>query len=302
MRKTLAAAGGLAALVIAAGCSSSDSGNGKAAGDDGTGSAGGSAAQPSSSAQQQSGGGAQGGGSTNALVASYQSTSAKKTAKVTQTLEMRLGSRPLQVFTAGTGVVDFGSGAAQIVTTKGPVAEVRYVGGAVYERFPAALGKAFGVTTPWAKIDTSKLAPGASQASSQMSQGAGSSPLDPLSYLQGASDSITTVGTESVDGTSTTHYRAVVDLDKAAAKVGGAFEKTIKDAETSGLPKTQPIDVWVDGQHQVRKEIVVTQATGKVPFGTRLTLMFSDFGTPAQVAAPPANQTTDITAKLTAGH
>jgi hypothetical protein len=128
-----------------------------------------------------------------------------------------------------------------------------------------------------------------------------------LGYLQGTSDSVEEVGTEEVRGSPATHYRATMDLEKAAQQQGAdqnAQLRQIYDKIEQQLgSSTLPMDVWLDGQGRVvRLEMNMPMP---VPGGASsqeansqgqigITEEFYDFGTPVSVEAPPEDQTADI--------
>ena len=104
--------------------------------------------------------------------------------------------------------------------------------------------------------------------------------LDPSQAFQ-AFDAITRLqkrGTQEIDGVETTHYTVDVDTRKALQAQGMAGQ-----VPTGQLPKTLTYDVWVDGQHLVRKLRMDIQ-------GTSVDMSFSQWGEPVDIKAPPANQ------------
>jgi hypothetical protein len=108
----------------------------------------------------------------------------------------------------------------------------------------------------------------------------GQSPSGLLRTLQhgAVAADVNRLGTETVGGVSTTHYRVAVG-----------------EANTKALVPTE--DAWVDGEHLVRKvshdfTAPVSATGGKTALAhTVLTMTFSDFGTPVTVAPPPATDT-----------
>jgi hypothetical protein len=70
--------------------------------------------------------------------------------------------------------------------------------------------------------------------------------------LTGVIGNVEKVGTEDVDGTRTTHFRATVDLAKAAEAAGTSAEG-LKELMGSVGTKEVPIEVWVDGDGVVRR-------------------------------------------------
>ncbi|HEY5058529.1 MAG TPA: LppX_LprAFG lipoprotein [Gaiellaceae bacterium] len=125
----------------------------------------------------------------------------------------------------------------------------------------------------WLKLDLAKAA--ASQGlnlNTLLSQ----DPTKTLSSLQSLRGA-TVVGTEQVDGVSTTQYRATIDPSKLPAAAGA----------------TQPgvYNVWVgdDGYvHRLRARVVTGSGTKKAV--VNLTADLSSFGKPVTVTLPPPGQ------------
>ncbi len=104
-------------------------------------------------------------------------------------------------------------------------------------------------------------------------------PTQSLAALQSLK-SATSLGTETVDGVSTTHYRARIDLSKLPAAAGAS----------SSTPSTY--DAWVGGDgyvYRVRSHIVT--GSGSTKSAVTLTVDLSGYGKPVTIAVPPAAQT-----------
>ena len=84
---------------------------------------------------------------------------------------------------------------------------------ALYEKVPSALGGALTGSKPWLKIDLSALG---GLAAANPSLGGSSDPTQALNALLGASNDVRKLGTDTVRGTSTTHYHLTLDLSRAA--------------------------------------------------------------------------------------
>lgn len=132
------------------------------------------------------------------------------------------------------------------------------------------------------------------------------SPSDMLSYLFGISTRVTQVGTATIRGVQTVHYRVSISLAKARSKVRpparAGFTAFAKEFGRSALPA----QVWVDEQGRVRR-ITITLAPPKssgVPAGTTITqtVEFYDFGIPVRVSAPPASEVLSASAFSNGGH
>jgi len=124
---------------------------------------------------------------------------------------------------------------------------------------------------------------------------AAQNPASVLDMLRTAG-SVETVGSESVDGVQTTHYKATIDLAKAAGLIGGPAPDAVQQAIANGGPATIPVDVWVGADGYVRKLTVdETVGTGNESATVHLNLGLSDYGTAANVTAPPSGDTLDAT-------
>ncbi|HEV3353911.1 MAG TPA: hypothetical protein VG076_13370 [Acidimicrobiales bacterium] len=189
----------------------------------------------------------------------------------------------------------------------GPPIDAVFDNVTVYEKFPAALGAALPAGKSWVKVDLATAGKNVGVDVGSLSQAQAGDPSQTLDYLRGASDNVTRVGTEDVRGTQTTHYKVVVDLNKAAEA-----SPTAKDAIRSAIKllgsSTQPLDLWVDAQGRVRQmkytvdlsKSKVATSTPDVPGSVTFTLNLFDFGIPVQAQVPPPEQVVDLSA-LTGG-
>lgn len=200
-----------------------------------------------------------------ALQRAYGKTTDAKTAKISSTTKITGGSA------AGTttmsGVVRFDPPAEQVtVQTGGRQIEAIMVDGYEYLKMGSS----------WRKIDISSLTSGA--------------PMDPtqaLTYLQGASSSVTNLGTSTIRGVKVTGYQATVDLKKAAAKQGAKAQKALTTLSEHGVDSI-PVEVWLDSSGRVVREHSTLTMTG-VGSGSMTvdsTTDLSDYGTPVHISAP----------------
>ncbi|BCJ30873.1 hypothetical protein AB0I55_15850 [Actinocatenispora sera] len=200
-----------------------------------------------------------------AVQQAYGKTTDAKTAKISATTKITGGSA------AGTttmsGVVRFDPPAEQVtVQTGGRQIEAIMVDGYEYLKTGSS----------WRKIDISSLTDGA--------------PMDPtqaLTYLQGASSSVTKLGTRTIRGTKVTGYKATVDLKKAAAKQGAKAQEALTKLSEHGVDSI-PVEVWLDPAGRVVREHSTLTMTG-VGDGSMTvdsTTDLSDYGTPVHISAP----------------
>lgn len=276
MRAKIALGGSVAAALLIAGCSH-DSGT-KSTGD----AAGGS-----------------GSSTGNIVLASYATTTKAQTARITETSTTQFPGAKHPFTQSLNGVIDFTNNTGELTSKLGPmVSTTRFVGGTAYQKLPGRLAEIYGAHTPWITYSL-----GSAVGSSSQQQNAANSPLQALASLQGATNKTEKVGTETVDGVKTTHYHATIDLKQAAKKAGifkDVMSKALEDMKSTNIP----CDLWLDDQGRVRKQSTVTTLTVKDLDGkpatihSTETLKLSDFGTKVDVAAPPADQVTDVTAKM----
>ena len=167
-----------------------------------------------------------------------------------------------------------------------------FVNSVVYERLGALLktGK------PWIRIDLTKLlGKGANLSSADQT---GGDPSQSLAYLFGASG-VTKIGSDSIRGATTTHYRGTLDLTKATQKLSPQFQAFYqKLLQSTGTKVTSgiPSDLWIDGQGRLRRmsyTVKVTTSTLSAST-TKSTIDYYAFGTPVSVQVPPADQVTSL--------
>jgi hypothetical protein len=239
------------------------------------------------------------------VLASVVKTAASDSAKLSLDLSF---NGPGSGAISGEGVVDFANGNSQLTMEFGGALgtimpsgiETRTVDGVAYVHLPVGLpsGK------EWVSVDTTQLGDvGSSGGSSALGIGGGASPTKILAYLEKVSNGVEKVGTETVRGVETTHYRANVDLTKAVDKEG--VPRALHDAmdEIADAVGTIPVDVFIDGDGLLRREQLAMDFASFLPGGSRrssgatdgaptitMTLDLYDFGTPVDVEAPPADQ------------
>ena len=166
--------------------------------------------------------------------------------------------------------------------------------GDIYFRSPE-LGQVFGGTGQWLLMRSEVFG---DLLQGDAGAGFSGSPTQQLDALKDASDEVTEVGHEQVNGVETTHYRAVIDIDKVIdqlkSKLSGDFgdliDKSMRELSNS------TVDVWIDSNGLLRRE-TTTATLG--PLGTFTTTMdFSHYGIHPDIAVPPSSQVRDVTSLL----
>ena len=241
------------------------------------------------------GGGA--GGGSNVLTDATQNTYDAGTAKIDMTI-LTTGARTLKI--QGAGVMDFadrqGSLTLQIPSPQATGAaqvQTLYDGFVIYMKSPF-FRQLLPNAKPWIKLDIKKLESSSELSFTQISQLNQSDPTEFLGYLRGAT-TVKKTGSEDVRGVKTTHYSARIDLSQAAEQAPDNIQKEFKAAvdrikQTTGSD-TLPVDVWVDGQGRVAKELV---KLGDSSGGATITMELFDYGVDVNVKTPAASQTTDL--------
>lgn len=151
--------------------------------------------------------------------------------------------------------------------------EVRIVSGVMYVNV-GKLGLPGASAKPWIKVDLSDAKNPLGAAFSKI---AAMNPAQLMKAFQAIS-TFTELGTETVDGVRSTHYKVTVDTAKVGAMLGMPDH-----GQTVSLPKTVAYDVWVDaGSRPVKVTVNNAMFTAEVHF--------SRWGEPVHVVAPPASQ------------
>jgi len=170
----------------------------------------------------------------------------------------------------------------------------------VYVKLPSGLTATMpSLGNKWIKVDLSKLS-GIPGLSSLESNPTTSDPTDVLQALRSVSDSVVAEGNQRVDGVETTHYRAELSLDHLADAVPSAdraaAQQALSGVEQAAGTDEIPVDVWVDGQHLVRRvQMSMDLGSAAAPSMTEtVTVDLSDYGTQSPPAIPPASDVQDL--------
>ncbi len=152
---------------------------------------------------------------------------------------------------------------------------------------------------PWIKIDLSAVGKSVGLDFSQFTS-LSSNPAQEMDWLRSTSGSIQKVGTETIDGVSTTHYYATIDLAKYPNLVPPARRAAMRQAVNSLVKLAHvssfPVDAWVGDDGYVRKlRMSMNETIQGQGLGMDITMRFHDFGSPVNISLPPASQTLDAT-------
>jgi hypothetical protein len=199
--------------------------------------------------------------------------------------------------------LNLGNSPAIVQALGGSTLQVQEVikGSTVFLKLPSALTKApqFG-GKPWVEVDISKLS-GLGGLSSLTSNPATGDPSQMLNYLRAASGKITTVGSEPINGVQSTHYRGAISLDRVANALPGAnraaVQQSIQSLEKLTNLRQLPYDVWVDGQHLVRRlSLSFSETVSGQSVAMSLRIDIPEYGPQPLPALPAADQVTNLNA------
>jgi hypothetical protein len=210
----------------------------------------------------------------------------------------KVSAAGIEVPLAGKGAFDLKGkrGHFDVTTTvpgKGAVDVQEIMNGLVLYMRSDALTSSLPGGKHWIKLDLQKL--GKQQGidlGSLQQLGGGTDPTQFLTYLQKAGH-VEKVGSEDLNGTPTTHYKATIDLDKLASSNSSAAD-SVKQLEKLTGTKSLPSDIWIDGSGRVRRQTVSYKMTSPAPASVDFTINYERFGVPVDASAPAAGDTVDF--------
>jgi hypothetical protein len=171
----------------------------------------------------------------------------------------------------------------------------RLIGTTIYMNMPFLSDQLPG-NKPWVKFDLEALGKMQGMDLGSLMNSNTESPATVLAFLQGVSSNIKNLGSQTVQGVQTTHYRATVSpqrmlarLQKIDPKAVSTYRQTLQQTGMS----SEPIDVWIDNQGLLRQETVHTNMPA-LNASMSFTMDLSDFGVKVNIMPPPASQTTDL--------
>lgn len=218
-------------------------------------------------------------------------------AEVKMSTDLGTGTGPITMegtYSWGNGLefdVKMDAKAAQMQTlTSSPKVRMLFVGGAYYYDIdPQLSGPLKG--KEWMKIDSSAVF---GEKGSQALNGAGDSqsPVASMRALKYAGN-VDDLGKQTVDGQSTTHYRATYKAAQLGKLKEAYGDKNNLFNSMTGADGTMTMDIWVGSKDlPVRLKQVMGKAT--------VTTDFQRWGKAVKIKTPPASQTGDLTEQLKA--
>ncbi len=241
------------------------------------------------------------------LAASATRTSHAKSARIAMRMRMSVPPSGTPLTATATGVVGFRDrsvdlGLHMAVPGAGTIRmrEIM-VWPVIYMRSPLFTAALHG--KQWMKLDMAKLERANGVNLNALTSTGSNDPTEMLQALENESDSLKNLGGATVRGVPTVHYRAVIDLAKAAQNAPAAVRAAVKksDARLIEMLGTDrmPMDVWI-GQDKLVRRIAYRMAIPVAATGATMDmdvrLDIFDFGVPVHVTAPPAGQVAELPA------
>ncbi|MEU0406817.1 hypothetical protein ABZ307_03195 [Streptomyces griseorubiginosus] len=139
----------------------------------------------------------------------------------------------------------------------------------------------------WMKIDAAAVF--GEKGAQAFSGGGGGSPAASMKSLKYANN-VEDLGKETVDGKSTTHYRARLDQAQLGKFKDAYGDKDSLAGAVTGGASSMTMDIWVSNDLPVRLKQKIGAMT--------VTMDFEKFGKTAVVKAPPTAETGDLSGAL----
>jgi hypothetical protein len=159
---------------------------------------------------------------------------------------------------------------------------------AIYLKSPAFSALTGQTHKPWIEIPLSSLSPNLGSSLSQLLQNVQNGNPVAQTKMLAAAANVRAVGTQVVDGVSTTHYTGSFTASSALAKLSPSLR-----SELSPLLKLVSGDirfgVWIDGQHVARKITEVYTMFGDT---VNVTANVTAVNQPVHIALPPPRRVT----------
>lgn len=196
------------------------------------------------------------------------------------------------------GEVDFASGEAVLrrEIIGGARTELRYVGDGVFLQVPLAEDR-------WVRL---------SEATRTTGDGVGGDhPTDVVTVAPGIGNPVAIVGllrvlegepqrlrADEVNGVPVEVYEVVVDLDAARDALPDDARDLVSRLRALAGGGRLPLEVAIDDDHLIRSVRFSAEVSLPIPLSPRLDnrVVFSDFGVPVDVEAPPADRIVDLDA------
>ncbi len=153
---------------------------------------------------------------------------------------------------------------------------VAYMKIGVFDMVPNLKGK-------WIKMDIGSLGAASGVDIAKATQLGGNDPSAVLEQMKASSAKVETIGKEDIQGLTTTHYQATIDIEKIYRDRNAVVDETKFAALLKNYSGPLTVEAWIDGAGLVRR-IHQTIPLKAAPID--IVMEFSDFGTPVSISLP----------------
>ena len=241
-----------------------------------------------------------GGGSTPsaaaAVINAVNSSLADKTAHVTLTESVQEAGQDITV--NGTGSIDFSQSALDLQASGNVAAqplnlELMYLGGTMYLQIPGISRVEAGKS--WLSLDLSSIA-NQSGGGGAGALGSGGNPTATLQLLAQQGNTVTPIGSSTVDGVDVQGYQVTLSHAAIEAELNKAnLPSWIRQAASNVNLGEASYKVYVDGHGLLRRDVFSSHMSVSAQQATVSAQMdFTNYGAPVNIQAPPANQVVDF--------
>lgn len=183
--------------------------------------------------------------------------------------------------------------------------KVVFHGDVMYMKFPASVASELPGGRSWIYMNLSQLgrADGEPALGSLFKQGESmDAPTQYLDYLHAASSgTVQDLGSASVNGVATTHYRADLELSKMASAVPpserAATRELVAELKQKGanLRGAMPIEAWIDSAHLIRRiKLRYSISIDGKKVSIAMTMNMLDYGPQPTPTLPSPNQAENL--------
>jgi len=141
---------------------------------------------------------------------------------------------------------------------------------------------------PWVKIDLSALKGTAGASFAQLLHSLQNSNVSYQAEMLTLAKNARVVGTQTVDGVSTTEYSGSIKAAEGLKALPAGFRKALAPELQALGNSTIRFRVWIDGQHHLRKLTEVVTVNGET---VNTTVTITALNQPVHITLPPASQT-----------
>jgi len=280
MRRTALAAGGLALILALSACSGTTGGTALPAGAAGADTKSGSSSLFSDPLQL--------------VAAAKAGTEKSKSSK----FSMEMNVAGMSVKASGQGRYDGANTAMSMsMDLLGQQMEMRMIGQTIYMKMPEQMRASTGSTKPWTKVSLDDSTPAGKALSENYSQLAEQN--DPSKMLEQIQKAGTIKKSEAttLNGEPANHYTVDIDLAKIADQMPAGLPDEAK-TQLAGKDVHFPMDLWVNADQLPMQIVMDMTALGTALGGAqggqlgemKMTMKYTDWGVPVDIAAPPADQ------------